>query len=51
MVYEYLTGPRFRTRIEAIVEKFTGMQEDLDRERKTITRLWANREEQIHGVI
>jgi len=51
MVYEYLTGPRFRTRIEAIVEKFTDMQEDLDRERKTMTRLWAKREEQIHGVI
>jgi hypothetical protein len=26
MVYEYLTGPRCRTRIEAIVEKFTDMQ-------------------------
>jgi len=51
MVYEYLTGPRFRTRIEAIVEKFSDMQEDLDRERKTMTRLWAKREEQIHGVI
>jgi hypothetical protein len=27
------------------------MQSDLDRERKTMTRLWANREEQIRGVI
>jgi hypothetical protein len=26
MVYEYLTGPRFRHRIDAIVEKFTDMQ-------------------------
>ena len=51
MVYEYLTGPRFRNRIEAIVEKFTDMQEDLDKERKTLTRLWAKREEQIHGVL
>lgn len=51
MVYQYLTGPRFRTRIEAIVEKFTDMQDDLDRERKAMTRLWAKREEQIHGVI
>jgi hypothetical protein len=51
MVYEYLTGPRFRNRIEAIVEKFTDMQEDLDKERKTMTRLWAKREEQIHGVL
>jgi len=51
MVYQYLTGPRFRHRIEAIVEKFTDMQSDLERERKTMTRLWAKREEQIRGVI
>jgi hypothetical protein len=51
MVYQYLTGPRFRHRIEAIVEKFTEMQEDLDKERKTMTRLWAKREGQIRTVI
>lgn len=51
MVYQYLTGPRFRHRIEAIVEKFTDMQEDLDKERKMMTRQWAKREEQIRGVI
>jgi hypothetical protein len=26
-------------------------QADLDRERKAMTRLWAKREEQIHGVV
>jgi hypothetical protein len=51
MVYAYLTGPRFRHRIDAIVEKFTEMQADLDRERKTMTRLWAKREEQLRGVL
>jgi hypothetical protein len=51
MVYEYLTGPRFKQRIAAIVEKFTVMQEDLEKERKTMTRLWAKREEQIRGVV
>jgi hypothetical protein len=51
MVYQYLTGPRFRQRIEAIVEKFSDMQSDLDKERKTMTRLWAKREEQIRGVV
>jgi hypothetical protein len=40
MVYQYLTGPRFRHRIEAIVE-ISDMQADLDKERKTMTRLWA----------
>ena len=51
MVYQYLTGPRFRHRIEAIVEKFSDMQADLEKERKTMTRSWAKREAQIRGVI
>jgi hypothetical protein len=51
LVYDYLTGPRFRHRISAIVERFTLMQEDLDRERRATQRLWAKREEQIRGVI
>jgi hypothetical protein len=29
LVYEYLTGPRFRQRLEAIVETFSIMQTDL----------------------
>ena len=51
LVYEYLTGPRFRHRVEAIVEKFSDMQADLDREKKAMTRLWAKREMQIQNVI
>ena len=42
MIYDYLTGPRFRHRIEAIVEKFTDMQEDLDKERKVMVKLWLS---------
>jgi hypothetical protein len=51
MVYQYLTGPRFRQRIQAIVEAFSSMREDLDRERKAITKQWAKREEQIDRVM
>jgi hypothetical protein len=51
LVYRYLTGPRFRHRIEAIVEKFSDMQADLDKERKLMTRMWAKREEQLRGVL
>ena len=50
-VYQYLTGPLFRLRIEAIVEKFSDMEADLAKERRTMTRLWAKRETQIRGVI
>lgn len=51
LVYAYLTGPRFRQRVEAIVEQFSDMQADLDKERKAMTRLWAKREQQIRGVV
>lgn len=51
MVYQYLTGPRFRQRVEAIVEAFSSMQEDLDKERKAIMKQWAKREEQIERVM
>ena len=51
LLFQYLTGPRFRKRIEAIVEKFSIMQTDLERERKTMMRLRARREGQIRGVI
>lgn len=51
LLYNYLTGPRFRHRIEAIVEKFRDMEMDLAREKKATVRLWAKREAQIQGVI
>jgi hypothetical protein len=51
MVYRYLTGPRFRQRVQAIVEAFSSMTEDLDKEKKAITKQWAKREEQIDRVM
>lgn len=51
MVYEYLTGPRFRLRVQAIVEAFSTMREDLDKEKKAIMKQWAKREEQVDRVI
>lgn len=51
MVYQYLTGPRFRLRVQAIVEAFTDMQDELKKERTVITRQWSKREEQIDRVM
>src|SRR5216683_3788434 len=51
MIYQYLTGPEFRHRIAALVEKFNDMREDLDRERKFVTKQWAKREQQITVAI
>lgn len=35
MIYTYLTGPRFRLRVEALAEAFPRMSEDLFKENKT----------------
>lgn len=51
MVYQYITGPRFRQRVQAIAEAFSSMNEDLDKEKKVITKQWAKREEQIDRVM
>ncbi|MGI4758800.1 MAG: DUF2130 domain-containing protein [Janthinobacterium lividum] len=39
LIYTYLTGPRFKHRIECIAEKFTELRSDLDKERK-----WMNKQ-------
>lgn len=51
LVYEYLTGPKFKHRVEAIVEKFEDMRADLNREKKVMMKNWAKRDSQIEGVL
>jgi hypothetical protein len=50
-VYQYLTGARFKQRIEAVVERFKDMREDIDKERKFMTKAWAKREAQVSAMI
>ncbi len=51
VLYQYLTGPEFRQRIEAISEAFTAMQADLIAERTAFERQWAKRQKQIDRVM
>jgi hypothetical protein len=51
LLYQYLTGSRFKQRVEAIIEAFSTMKEDLDKERRAILKQWAKREGQINNVI
>jgi hypothetical protein len=50
-VYSYVTGPQFKRRVEAIVESYTTMQEDLTAEQKAVQRQWAKRAAQIERVL
>jgi hypothetical protein len=51
LLYKYLTGPRFRQKIQAIVEAFMSMQDDLSREKKVMTKQWSKRETEISRVM
>ena len=50
-LYNYLSGVEFRQRIEAIVEAFSTMKQDLDQEKRAMTKIWAKREKQIERVV
>jgi hypothetical protein len=50
-IYQYLTGSQFKQRVEAIVEAFSSMNEDLSQEKKAIMKQWAKREMQIDKVM
>jgi hypothetical protein len=51
VLYHFLSGAEFRQRIEAIVEAFVQMQQDLNEEKRATERRWAKREKQIQRVI
>jgi len=51
VLYQYLMSTEFRQRVEAIVETFATMREDLEKERQTIQRQWAKRETQMRLVV
>ncbi len=51
VLYNYLSGPEFKHKVEAIVEAFVAMQQDLNEEKRIFAKRWAKREKQIQNVI
>lgn len=50
-LYGYLCSHEFRQHVEAVVESFVTMQEDLQRERRAMDKAWSAREKQIARAI
>ena len=50
-LYQYLAGMEFKQKIEGIVEAFTSMQDQLNRERRAMERHWKQREKEIERVV
>ncbi len=51
ILYSYLTGIEFRQRVEAIVEAFTGMQGEIEKEKRYFANKWSRDEKNIRQVI
>ncbi len=50
-LYNYLIGTEFRHRVEAIVEAFTNMQSDLEKEKRWFALKWAKEEKDLRKLI
>lgn len=51
LAYDYLAGPEFASHVEAIIENARKMRLTLDKERRSLTAGWAEREQQINTVV
>lgn len=50
-IYSYLTGTSFRAKFRSILTAYKTQRDDLDKERRALTRIWAKREKQLEIVI
>lgn len=50
-LYNYVFGVEYKHRVEAIVEAFTGMQVDVEKEKRYFASKWARDEKNIRQVI
>lgn len=51
LMYSYLSGTEFKHRVEAIVEAFTNMQNEIEKEKRYFMNKWSRDEKNIRMVI
>lgn len=51
VMYSYLTSNQFKQQIEAIVDGFKTLKDDLDREKRAFQKIWKEREATIEKVL
>ncbi len=51
ILYQYVTSSEFKQRIEAIVEAFGSMQDEIEKEKRWFMTKWARQEKQLRKVI
>jgi hypothetical protein len=51
ILYQYLKSPDFRLKIEAIVDAFTNLQNEQEREKRWFTLKWSRQEKELRKII
>ncbi|HHD75716.1 MAG TPA: DUF2130 domain-containing protein [Campylobacterales bacterium] len=51
LLYNYMTGNEFAMQMRAIVDGFIKMQEELDKEKRSLMASWKRRQKTIDGVL
>lgn len=51
ILYDYMSGTEFRLRVEAIIDSFTNMQVEIEKEKRYFSNKWARDEKNIRQVI
>lgn len=51
ILYQYLTGSEFKNRVEGIIDAFSVLQEELEKEKRYFNVKWAKQEKEIRRVI
>ena len=50
-LYKYLIGPEFVPKVEAILRTFVSMEQQLQKEKRSMNSLWKARQKQIERLI
>jgi hypothetical protein len=51
LLYNYMTGNEFSMQMKAIVDGFMKMQDELEKEKRSLMASWKRREKTIDGVL
>lgn len=51
ILYRYLSGAEFKNRVEAIIEAFSAMQVEIEKEKRYFSNKWARDEKNIRQVV
>lgn len=50
VLYDYVTGPEFKNRVQAVLETFVSLKSELEHEKTAMQRIWDKREKQFRRV-